>query len=83
MLTRWRSPPESWVGNRVAQCAMPTSSSNASALSRRSPALRTAPNIAICTFSEAVSVGSKLKSWKIIPIAPARSLVQASLPGAR
>jgi hypothetical protein len=61
--TRCRSPPESCGGRLRPRPARSTSSSSAAARACRSRLGMPPSNIGICTFSSAVSAGSRLWSW--------------------
>ena len=69
MPTRCCSPPLIWAGNLRAWPPRPTRSSAARAAERRRrrPAPEPLSSIASSTFSAAVSVGSRWKSWNTMP----------------
>ena len=69
--TRCRSPPERTDGRASARPPSPTSWRSSSARVSRSCRGRR-PNIAICTFSDAVSVGRRLWAWNTKPTVAAR-----------
>ena len=81
MATRWHSPPDSSVRQVVGPLAEadqleepPRVTARASALDRRWSRIGSA------TLSKAVSVGSRLKNWKMNPILSRRTRVSASSP---
>ena len=78
--TRCCSPPLIWAGSFLAWPANPTRSSAATAVVRRRRRPTSVPrSSASSTFSTAVRVGSRWKSWNTIPTLPPRHAASRSV----
>src|SRR6059036_3692373 len=77
MATRCCSPPLNSSGRWLARCGMPTSSRSSFRRSARIEGLFPANRNGSSTFSSAVSVGTRLKNWKMKPTFARRYLTRS------
>src|SRR6059036_1583686 len=77
MATRCCSPPLSSSGRWLARCVMPTSSSSSFRRLARIEGPFPASRNGSSTFSSAVSVGTRLKNWKMKPTFASRYLTRS------